>query len=426
MLNAEILAIGSEMLTPFRTDTNSLWLTERLNSVGIEVRLKIIVGDDEARLEETIRDAMKRSEVIISTGGLGPTADDITKKIFARVLGRRLALNEEVLETIRARFARRNMKMPEINSRQALIPEGAEVLPNPRGTAPGILMNEGNCTIVMLPGPPSEMTAMFDGSVMPVLRRRVGDMVIVRRSLSIFGMSESGVDEIAEPIYGRYTNPSTTILANNGQIELHLTAQARSAEAANRLLDEVAGPLEEVLGEYVFSLRGESLEEVVGQLLKIRGYTLATAESCTGGLLAGRITSVPGSSDYFLEGVVSYANEAKVDLLGVPHKLIEEHGAVSAEVAEAMALGIRHRAHSTIGVGITGIAGPGGGTEEKPVGLVFIGIADEVQSSARKFLMPGDRHLIRELSVKAALDMIRRRISGMTIDNAWQILMRKS
>ncbi len=410
MLNAEILAVGSEMLTPFRVDTNSLWLTERLNSIGIEVKLKSIIGDDEARLEQTIRDAISRSEIIISTGGLGPTADDITKKIFARVLGRRLELNDDILETIRARFAKRNMKMVEINSRQALIPEGAQVLPNPRGTAPGILMNQGKCTIVMLPGPPREMQAMFDDSVMPVLRQRVGDMVIVRRSLSLFGLSESGVDEIAAPIYSQHTNPSTTILAKDGQIELHLTAQARSAEAAHKLLDEVAGPLEEALHEHIFSLEGESLEEVAGQLLKLRGYTLATAESCTGGLLAGRITNVPGSSEYFLEGVISYSNKAKTDLVGVPHKLIEKHGAVSAEVAEAMAIGIRRRAHSTIGIGITGIAGPGGGSEEKPVGLVYIGIADDAQSSARKLLFPGDRQLIRELSVKAALDMIRRRI----------------
>jgi nicotinamide-nucleotide amidase len=411
MLNAEILAIGSEMLTPFRSDTNSLWLTERLNSVGVEVRMKTVIGDDEARLEETIRDAMKRSEIIISTGGLGPTADDITKNVFARVLNRRLLLNEEILNKLRERFARRGIQMAEINARQALIPEGATVLHNRKGTAPGILMSEGNCTVVMLPGPPGEMKPMFDELVMPVLRQRTGDMIIVRRSLSIFGMTESGVDEMAEPIYGKFTNPATTILAVNGQIELHLTAQAKSESEANCLLDQLAGPLKEAFGESIFSARGEQLEEVVGALLKAKGATLATAESCTGGLLAGRITNVSGSSEYFREGVIAYANEAKAELLGVPHKLIEEHGAVSAEVAEAMAIGIRRRAHANIGIGVTGIAGPGGGSEEKPVGLVYIGIADEAESSARRFLFPGDRHLIRELAVKAALDMIRRRIS---------------
>ncbi len=410
MLNAEIIAIGSELLTPYRLDTNSLWLTDRLNSIGIEVKLKTIVGDDEARLEEAIREAMQRVEIIISTGGLGPTEDDITKKVFARVLRRRLVLHENLLAALRERFARRNLKMPEINARQALIPEGAMVLENKRGTAPGILLSEKNCTFVLLPGPPREMKPMFDESVMPVLRQRVGEMVIVRRSLSIFGLTESGVDELAAPIYRQYTNPATTILANEGQIELHLTARARNEQEAGKLLEELAGQLEEVLGEYIFSTRGEPLEEAVGELLKLKGYTLATAESCTGGLLAAALTNVPGSSRYFLQGVVAYSNEAKVNLLGVPSKLLQEHGAVSPEVAEAMAIGIRRRARSTIGVGITGIAGPDGGSETKPVGLVYIGLADEVQSFSRKFLFPGDRQLIRNLSVKAALDLVRRRI----------------
>jgi nicotinamide-nucleotide amidase len=373
MLNAEIIAIGSELLTPYRLDTNSLWLTERLNSIGIDVKLKSLVGDDEARLEEMIRDALRRSEIIISTGGLGPTEDDITKKVFARVLRRRLALHDDLLEALRSRFARRNLRMPEINTRQALIPEGATVLENRPGTAPGILMT------VLLPGPPREMKPMFEDSVLPLLRRRTAETVIVRRTLAIFGLTESGVDELAAPIYRQYANPSTTILF-------------------------------EVLGEHVFSNRGETLEQVVGDLLRLRDYTLATAESCTGGLLAGRITEVAGSSKYFLQGVVAYSNEAKTGLLGVPNKLLQDHGAVSAEVAEAMAIGIRRRARSTVGVGITGIAGPGGGSEAKPVGLVYIGLADDVQSSSRKFLFPGDRHLIRHLSVQAALDMVRRRV----------------
>lgn len=410
MLNAEIIAIGSEMLTPFRLDTNSLWLTERLNSMGIDVKLKTVVGDDEARLEETIRDAIKRSEIVISTGGLGPTEDDITRKIFARVLKRQLILEDAILERIRARFARRNMPMPEINARQALIIRGAQILENNNGTAPGMLLTEGKCTVVLLPGPPREMKPMFDASVAPVLKQRAGDLLIVRRCLGIFGLTESRTDELAAPIYTKYRNPSTTILFKDGQIELHLTAQARNEAEAEKLLDELAGQLDEVLGEYIFSRRNETLEQVVGELLRLRGYTLATAESCTGGLLAGRITDVPGSSEYFLEGVVSYSNEAKVDLLDVPKKLIEERGAVSEEVASAMAAGVRKRAGSTFGVGITGIAGPGGGSEEKPVGLVYIALADDAQTMARKFVFPGDRQFIRTLSVNAALDIIRRRI----------------
>ncbi|MFN0124829.1 MAG: competence/damage-inducible protein A [Blastocatellia bacterium] len=410
MLNAEILAIGSEMLTPFQVDTNSLWLTERLNSIGVEVRLKVVVGDDEHRLEQAIRDAMKRSQILISTGGLGPTADDITKKVFARVTGRRLELNDEILDALRERFAKRNIPMAAINARQAEIPVGATILPNPRGTAPGILMQEKNCTLVLLPGPPREMKAMFEDSVLPELRKRTGDMVILRRELSLFGLTESGADEIAAPIYSQLQNPTTTILAKNGQIELHLTARATSDTEAEALLDKLAIPLEEALGPNIFSKSGETLEQVVGGLLKEKQMTVATAESCTGGLLAGRITSVPGSSAWFHEGVVSYANTTKTELLNVPSVLLEKHGAVSAEVAEAMAIGIRRRARSGIGVGITGIAGPAGGTEEKPVGLVFIGLSDDEQSMARQFLFPGDRQLIRELSVKAALDMIRRRL----------------
>jgi competence/damage-inducible protein CinA-like protein len=413
MLNAEIIAIGSEMLTPFRLDTNSLWLTERLNAMGVEVKLKTVVGDDEARLEETVRDAMKRSEIVIATGGLGPTEDDITRKIFARVLKRQLILEDAILEKIRARFARRNMPMPEINARQALVIRGAQILENGNGTAPGMLITEGNCTVVLLPGPPREMKPIFDASVAPALKRRVGDMLIVRRTLSIFGLTESATDELAAPIYTKYRNPSTTILFKDGQIELHLTAQARGASEAVKLLDELAGRLDEVLGEYIFSRNNETLEEVVGQSLKLRGYTLATAESCTGGLLAGRITDVPGSSEYFLEGVVSYSNEAKIDLVGVRKKLIETHGAVSEQVAGAMASGIRKRAGSTFGIGVTGIAGPGGGSPEKPVGLVYIALADGSQTATRKFIFPGDRQFIRTLSVNAALDMVRRKIKEL-------------
>ncbi len=410
MLNAEIIAIGSEMLTPFRVDTNSLWLTERLNAMGVEVRLKTVVGDDEGRLEETIKDALRRSEIVISTGGLGPTEDDITRKIFSRVLQRRLILNDEILAALRERFARRNMPMPEINARQALVMDGAEILANPNGTAPGMLVDEGQCTVVMLPGPPREMKPMFDNFVAPVLKGRVGEVYIVRRKLSIFGLGESRVDELAAPIYTQYQNPVTTILFKDGQIELHLTAQSRDEAEAHRLNDELAGRLEEALGEYVYSREDRTLEQVVGELLTWRGYTLATAESCTGGLLAGRITDVPGSSAYFLEGVVSYSNEAKTDLLGVPRELIEAHGAVSEPVAKAMAEGIRRRAGATFGIGVTGIAGPGGGTEEKPVGLVYLALADDSATQVRKLFFPSDRQFIRTLAVNSALDLVRRRI----------------
>lgn len=410
MLNAEIIAIGSEMLTPFRIDTNSLWLTERLNAIGVEVRLKTIVGDDEGRLEEAIRDALRRSQIVISTGGLGPTEDDITRKIFARVLKRQLVLHDSILEKIRARFAHRGVPMPAINERQALIMEGATILGNDNGTAPGMMLREGECTVILLPGPPREMRPMYQALVEPVLRKHVGDVFILRRKLSIFGLTESGTDELAAPIYTRYTNPSTTILFKNGQIELHLTAQAGSEAAAQGLLDELGGQLEEVLGDVVYSRTDETLVEVVGERLRWRGYTVATAESCTGGLLAGRLTEVPGSSEYFNEGVVTYSNEAKTARLGVSAELIEKHGAVSDEVACAMAKGVRALAQSTFGIGITGIAGPGGGTVEKPVGLVFIALADDEGVQSIRLTFSGDRHFVRTLSVNAALDLLRRRI----------------
>jgi nicotinamide-nucleotide amidase len=410
MLNGEIIAIGSEMLTPFRIDTNSLWLIERLNALGIDVKLKTVVGDNEALLEETFAGALRRSEIVVSTGGLGPTEDDITRNIFARILQRPLILNEEILDKIKSRFARRNMRMPEINARQAMIIEGAKILENNNGTAPGMMIEHGRSTVIMLPGPPREMQPMFTDSVAYYLAGRAGNLKILRQSMSIFGLTESRTDELAAPIYKKYPDISTTILFRNGQIELHLSAQSSNPEEAQKSLDRLAGELDAALDEYIFSRSDESLEEIAGALLKQKGYTLATAESCTGGLLAGRITDIPGSSDYFLEGLITYSNESKCRLLGVPEKLIEEHGAVSEEVATAMAEGVRKLAHSTFGIGITGIAGPSGGSAEKPVGLIYLGLAEETQSTARKFLFPGDRTFIRTLAVNAALDLLRRRM----------------
>ncbi|HEU4595396.1 MAG TPA: competence/damage-inducible protein A [Pyrinomonadaceae bacterium] len=410
MLTAEIIAVGSELLTPFRTDTNSLWLTEQLNGVGIEIKLKTIVGDDDARLEEAIRDALKRSSVVVLTGGLGPTEDDITRKIAARALGRRLALDDRVLEEIRAKFLHLGRKMPEINARQAMIIEGAEVLPNPNGTAPGMFIEHEGRTVVLLPGPPREMRPMFETFVAPKIAARAGDVRVARRVLRVAGLGESAVDERIAPVYTQYKNPQTTILFNRSEIEIHLTAQGTTDAEAELLLDGLAGQIEERLGDSIFAFRGEKLEEVVGLRLAVSGFTLAVAESCTGGLVAQRLTEVPGSSSYFMEGVVTYSNEAKTRLLGVPAELIEERGAVSAEVAEAMAEGVKERAGTDFGISVTGVAGPGGGTEEKPVGLVYIALADDAHTEHRRLMLPGDRHLIRWRSSQAALDLLRRRL----------------
>jgi len=410
MLTAEIIAVGSELLTPFRTDTNSLWLTEQLNGVGIEVKLKTIVGDDDARLEEAIRDALKRSAVVVLTGGLGPTEDDITRKIAARALGRRLVLEDKVLEEIKAKFMHWGRKMPEINARQAMVIEGAEVLPNPNGTAPGMYLEHEGRTVVLLPGPPRELKPMFETFVAPKIAVRAGDVRVARRVLRVSGMGESAVDERIAPVYTQYKNPQTTILFNRSEIEIHLTAQGATEAEAELLLDGLAGQIEERLGDAVFAFRGETMEEVVGLRLAVAGFTLAVAESCTGGLVAQRLTEVPGSSSYFMEGVVTYSNEAKTRLLGVPAELIEEHGAVSAEVAEAMAEGVKERAGTDFGLSVTGVAGPGGGTPGKPVGLVYIALSDDAHTEHRRIMLPGDRHLIRWRSSQAALDLLRRRL----------------
>ena len=410
MLTAEIIAVGSELLTPFRTDTNSLWLTDRLNSVGVEVRLKTIVGDDDARLEETIRDAMKRSGVVVITGGLGPIEDDITRKIAARALSRRLLLDDDVLEEIKAKFLHWGRKMPDINARQAMVIEGAEVLPNPNGTAPGMFVEHDSRVLVLLPGPPREMQPMFESHVLKNLSERAGGLRVARRVLRVAGMGESAVDERIAPVYTQYKNPQTTLLFNSTEVEIHLTAQGKSEQEAELLLDGLSGQIEDRLGHAIFAFRGETMEEVVGLRLAVGGFTLAVAESCTGGLIAHRLTEVPGSSAYFTEGVVTYSNESKTRLLGVPAKVIEEYGAVSAEVAEEMAEGVKARASTDFGLAVTGIAGPGGGTTEKPVGLVYIALADDAHTEHRRIMLPGDRHLIRQRASQSALDLLRRRL----------------
>src|SRR5262247_1528883 len=316
MLSAEIIAIGSELLTSNRTDTNSLWLTDKLNRIGIDVKLKTIVGDDDARLEEAIKDAVRRSKVVITTGGLGPTEDDITRKITARALGRRLLLDETVLAEIRQRFQSFGVTMPERNSRQAMVIEDAVVLPNPNGTAPGMFLDHNGTAIVLLPGPPREMRPMFENHVAARLSGRAGVLRVVRRMLRVAGLGESAVDEKIAPVYTQYDNPQTTILFNQSEIEIHLTAHGRTESEAESLLDRLSGQIEERLGNAVFSFSGETMEQVVGLKLAVGGYTLAVAESCTGGLLAQRLTDVPGSSKYFIEGVVAYSNDAKMRTLG--------------------------------------------------------------------------------------------------------------
>ena len=410
MLTAEIIAVGSELLTPERTDTNSLWLTEKLNEIGIEVKLKTIVGDDEMRLEETIRDAVKRSDIVITTGGLGPTEDDVTRQVSAKAIDRELVYHTELEDDLRTRFERWGREMPEINNRQAYVIDGSDVLPNPNGSAVGMFARVGEKFLAVLPGPPRENQPMFIDHVLPHLKEVAGTVFVKRRNLRVVGLGESALDEAIAPIYTAYKSVQTSILFNKTEVEVQISATDTDETAAKRTADELADKVVEKLGVAVFSFNGETMEEVIGKLLTERGLTVSLAESCTGGLIAERLTDVPGSSKYFLEGAVTYSNGAKISRLGVKSETLDRFGAVSAETAEEMAVGMRERAQTDFAVSITGIAGPDGGSEEKPVGTVFIALADAEGVRSMKFVFPGDRYLIRWRSSQAALDFLRRRI----------------
>jgi nicotinamide-nucleotide amidase len=409
-MDAEIIAVGSELLTPQHTDTNSLYLTEKLNRLGILVRFKTIVGDAWEDLATVLRAGLGRSSLLLLTGGLGPTEDDLTRNVVAEVLGRPLQEVPEIRRRIEERFQRLGRSMPENNLRQAQVPVGADWLENRNGTAPGIWIEHNRILVVLLPGPPRELEPMFDSVCMPRLARVAPGERIRTRIYKVVGLPESEVDQRIAPIYGEYRNPTTTILASLGSIEVHLRARAASEDEAEGLLSELGDKIELALGDHVYSTRGESLEEIVGMYLVMRQKTVAVAESCTGGLLAERLTRVSGSSSYFLGGVVCYSNELKTKLAGVPAALIEAHGAVSKSVAQALAEGVRARTGASMGVGITGIAGPTGGSAEKPVGLVFVALGDERGTQVREFHFPGSREGIRNWASQMALEMIRRRI----------------
>jgi len=410
-----IIAVGSEMLTPFRVDTNSLFITDRLNTIGFDVRMKTVVGDDVGELAGLVRASLDWADLIVLTGGLGPTADDITRDAVAQVLDLPFDEDQETVARIRERFTRRGMVMQEINRRQAMVPRGAALLDNPNGTAPGLWLEHGRTALVLLPGPPREMKPMFEAIVRDRLTARSGGAGLFRRVLKITGQPESVVDAKAQPIYGRWQTQdvpiSTTILAVLGQIELHLTAGAPDREAADRVLDPAVRELQDALGGDVYSVDGASLEEVVGARLRERRLKVAVAESCTGGLLTSRLTDVPGSSAYVERSEVCYSNQAKIDSLGVPAALIAAHGAVSEPVARAMAEGIRAKASADIGMGVTGIAGPDGGTPEKPVGTVAIAVLVGADARVRTFQFVGAREMVKFQSAQAALNMLRLMLS---------------
>jgi len=402
------------MLTPHRVDTNSLYLTEQLNLLGIDVIFKTVVGDNMRRLVATAQHALFRSDIIVFCGGLGPTEDDLTREAVAEALGVGLRRDPEIVAKLEQRFAQRGWKMSPNNAKQGDVLEGATVLPNANGTASGQWLSgqfEGRERIViLLPGPPHEMKALFEIEVRERLRERVPPAHLFTRTLKIAMLGESMVDARVAPIYKRYPDVETTILAGTGEIELHFKSQGVTIDQAQARSDEVAGLVEDELDDVVYSRNGESLEQIVGYWLQMRNATLAVAESCTGGLLAERITSVSGSSRYFLGGAVVYSNALKTELAGVPTEMIERHGTVSREVAAALAEGIRYRCESTLGVGITGVAGPAGGSPEKPVGLVFHAIASDSGTEVVQRNFPGDRKRIRRFASTMALDMVRKKL----------------
>jgi nicotinamide-nucleotide amidase len=413
-MNAEIVAIGSELLTPWRQDTNSLYVTEKLNQLGVAVIFKTIVGDRQKHLVEAIRNALRRADIVVIMGGLGPTEDDLTREAVAEALKINLKRNPDLIAELYTRFAARRMQITRNNEKQADTLEGAVILDNARGTAPGQMLDtvygEHRKLVMLLPGPPSELKPMFDEQCVPRLRELLPRRHIATRVLKAAMIGESAADARIAPIYQQFKDVETTILAHLGDIQLNLVCSKSLMETAQARVDELAGRIEEELEDLIYSSQGETLEQIVLYYLGMRAETLSVAESCTGGLIAERLTSISGASRSFAGGAVVYSNELKIEFAGVPPSLIERHGAVSREVAASLAEGIRERCDTTYGLGVTGIAGPGGGSDEKPVGLVYIGVSDGKSTEVVEKKFTGDRSRIRQYASQQALDLVRRRL----------------
>ena len=420
---ATVLAVGSELLGLGRGDTNSVVITDQLALHGIEVRAKGVIGDDREELVAALAHALTRNDLVFVTGGLGPTDDDVTRDAVAQHFGLPMDEDPAILAGIRKRFDDRGIRMPEVNRRQALVPRGATVLANSQGTAPGLWLRHGHQGVALLPGPPREMRPMLEQLLVTHVAPVWGGQVVRRRALLVVGRTESRVEELTQPLYSTWATAAvpitTTILASMGTIELHLSATGREAAVLDTALDGAVAALAGVLGADLASRDGGSLEQVVGGQLQARGWWIAIAESCTGGLMASRLTDVPGSSAYVERGVVTYSNRAKTELLGVTDTLIAAHGAVSEPVAAAMARGVRERAGVDIGVGITGIAGPDGGSDAKPVGMVCIAVDGPGGSRVMTHRFPGGRTQVKTFASTAALDMVRRYLLGDTSTPDW-------
>jgi len=415
-MNAEIVAIGTELLLGQNVDTNSAWLAQQLALLGVDVYGFQQVGDNEKRMEAAIKGACERSRVVITTGGLGPTVDDLTRKVAAKVGQKTLVYHEKIAKDMEAKFFKTGKPFPQSNLNQAFIPQGATLIPNLTGTAPGFILKIDKTHLITLPGVPSEMKAMFDQTVKPFLKGlEKASSIIKSRVYRTTGMSESRLNEKIADIFESFRNPTIGVLAHPEGVDIRLTAKALNEEEADKLIDSLGKVLLTRLPNHIYGLDKDELESIVGQMLTTRHMTLATAESCTGGLISRRITQVSGSSTYFLRGYVVYSNEAKIDMLKVDPKVIKNKGAVSAEVAESLAVNARTQSAASVAISTTGIAGPTGGTEEKPVGLVYIGLSDDQTNHTFKFQFTGDREVVQLKASQAALEILRRHCLGLSL-----------
>jgi len=408
-MRAEILAVGTEILLGDIVNTNAQYLCKRLADLGISVYHQTVVGDNEERLLNAYTQAFERADIVIATGGLGPTKDDLTKETGAKYFNKELVIHDESLEYIENYFKRLNRVMSESNRKQALIPEGAIVLPNPNGTAPGCIIEENKKVLIMLPGPPKEMIPMFDNHAVRYLQK-FSDGILVSKILRVAGLGESAMAEKVQDIIDKQTNPTVAPYAKDFEAILRITAKASTKEEAEKLIVPMEKEIRERLGDNIYAEGETSLDFVVGEMLVKKNLTISTAESCTGGLLAGTLINYPGISTVFMEGAVTYSNEAKMKRLGVKGETLKKYGAVSEETAREMAVGIARAAGTNVGISVTGIAGPGGGTEEKPVGLVYVGMYINGETKVRELYMSGDRQKVRNRTVVNILDWLRREL----------------
>jgi len=412
-LKAEIISVGTELLLGEIVNTNAQYIAKELADLGIDVYHQSVVGDNAARLSEAYRVAFERSDLIITTGGLGPTKDDMTKETAAQFLNRELIPHEESLKIIEDYFSRRGLPVNDGNRKQGYFPEGSTILPNPNGTAPACIVEDNNNKLILLPGPPREMIPLFETQVIPYLKK-YQDKVFSFKVLNICGIGEGHMEEIIMDIVDNQTNPTVAPYAKAHALTLRIAASGRTKEEAERLIVPVEKQIRDRLGDNIYGEGDTTLESVVAELLIKKKLTIAVAESCTGGLLCGRLINYPGISSVFMEGAITYSNQSKIKLLGVKPETLEKYGAVSQEVAKEMADGIYKTANTNIGISITGVAGPGGGTETKPVGLIYIGICINGTTKVKKVNLNGSRNRVRNLITTNALDLLRREIINLS------------